>query len=189
MKTETLDRIINLLSNVASDDATRYHLNCIESTPLTNNKVLLKACDGHILSQCEVEDGALFSAGVVYIHREHLAFLKLVKKSHRFTLPCVITKNSIEIEGKEIVTQDTTNYPKTDALWPKGEDVFEVCIDAELLLNLVNGLKEDRRQKGAHLVFKNGTSGIQVYVGESKGLLMPMRITPRIKQKTEKVGA
>lgn len=187
LKIDTLDRIIRMLANAVSDDTTRISFQYVECKPLTENKVLLTATDGHILSQCEIEDEALFKAGLGYINREMLSFLKMVKKTNKYSIPVETDQNSLKIGGKQVFDQRKDfKFPNVNSIKPRWNGTFEVGLNPELLLALFESLKEDKRQKCAHLIFNSENDPIRVFIGESEGLLMPMRVSKRLKKLEDK---
>lgn len=175
MKHETLDRIIKMIENVVSRDQTRLALQHVEI-----KKNILQATDGHLLAQCFVED----NLGDTYIHIDQLDFLKSIKKQNKNNdeiKNVIIKNNSISIDGKKI-TNEMTSFPNIKNYIPSSEPVFEVGLNAEYLLSLVNALRSSKLPT-CHLVFSSSDAAMTVYVdNKNVGVLMPVRIDKKIKE-------
>jgi len=189
VKTETIKKIIKCLENTASKDPNRYSLGCVQITP----KMLIST-DGHIFSQVLHQDDALSLITEAYVNRDMLPFLKAVVKlaGKLLDINAVAAGELITIDGKEITSKEKVNYPNWKQLLPTFTDTAVIGIDANLLFNLVDTLKESKKHT-CKLTFKliyeknkNGTilkasldttSPIQVTTAnDNLGVIMPVRV-------------
>jgi DNA polymerase III sliding clamp (beta) subunit (PCNA family) len=189
MNLETLNKIIKQLENTVSQDATRYHLGCVEIT-----KDLIQSTDGHIMVRNKIQDEALKNIDKAYIHRDMLPYLKSVAKLHK-RMSIVLSEcgvHTITIDGKLVTEKDKIKYPNLDQFVPKHIETASIGIDANLLYKLVETLKVQKRQH-CKLTFKVTTnkssdgrilnfvldncSPFQVTTGtDDLGIIMPVRI-------------
>lgn len=190
----TLTKIIDAFG-VASDESHRPNLSCVKLEPYGADSVKLTACDGHILSELTLVDEDLNTAmaaaskfrGIAddsswLIPLEALPVLKLMKKNT--ILPCVENAGKVEIGFPGlIVTLKTAQelqfdkYPNTDQIWPKGDAIAEIALNAELLALVAKALNTNGgRSMGVKLLIRDKLSPIVVECGANgRGLVMPMR--------------
>ena len=178
MQPETLDRIIKMLTNAASEDVTRPQL-CHIQIKSRDKGADLFACDGHMLATCFVVDDALSKVKEAYKHREHLPYLKIVKKQNKHYLNAEIGEGKISLDGKLVTTPlNEIKYPDVkNYMTDYQEPVFQTSFNAKLLLDLATSLS-DKKEPIVKLQFKrkdDHTLPIQVMVSGNKGVLMPCR--------------
>lgn len=184
MNAGTLTAIIQAF-NSASDDMTRYHI-CHVLLFAEKGRVQVVATDGHILSRVSVDDSDVaiaLKSDRFLVSPEALPALKMLAKEFKHGIPMKFEDGALVVFSEttqvQIKTEKTLGieYPDYLAVWPKvAEDAFSVDLNPELLMSLFKALKEDKRQVGVTLVFRDKLSPILVEVGGNSGVLMPMRL-------------
>lgn len=181
MKIETLKSIIDALTYSVSKDQTRYNLTHCRISPSH-----IEATDGHIMSKVKHYDDYLKDLQFAFINFDMLPQLKLIYKQFKKfgNIPSTITDKSITLNNI-LVTTNNINYPNIDQLWPKQEKTFDIGIDAQLLLNLVNALGDKTTcrikiklniDENGYQTLDNKSAFIVENFKQQQGLIMPVRV-------------
>lgn len=172
--------IANLV-NAASEDATRYQLQCVRFDPKTGKGT---ATNGYILAETSIECSEEFAASdlkdPILIDRDAC---KAILKNKGFCT-VVLSKEKITIKNGHIheYLNVDAQFPDTDAIKPKWEPSFEIALDAKLLLALAESIRDlDRPNNKRSIGIKikgNGDkfSPLIVERGNASGVIMPMRM-------------
>jgi hypothetical protein len=187
MKTHTLQAIVQSF-NAASNDATRYHLNCVKLTA-KDSRVFIAACDGHILSDFSVEDedtAKLIGNRTYAVAPDSLPGLKILLKAYRLIdAHCESGPSDRLVIGKpefgctiEVKTakESGIDFPDFDSVKPKNYLVepTQISFNPDLLMDLVKAIREDKRFS-VTLIVKDKLSPILLKCGDREGVLMPIR--------------
>lgn len=176
MKTKTLEKIIRMLEFSASKDETRPVLGCVL---IEKNKLV--TTDGHILSQCALDDDAFPSECKILVHRDELPFLKLALKENKKRLDLFeykVEQNTLSISKRDVSYQTEFKFPNCEQITPKyTENDLVIGFNPALLLSLCQSMSDTKKERlVCKITIKNKDNAIRVVVGESEGLIMPVRI-------------
>lgn len=195
MKLNTLRTIVKLF-NVASKDETRVYLCGVQIRKnLDDNRLLVEACDGHILSRFLVDDEELVDLLAKQNGPDNLIIDRSVENELKafikhFSKEGGDAEFKTELRERELVVSGggrTANlplvvreYPKTDSVIPKirndegnlKDDFIQIGLNPELLARIAKTIVEiGKSHKGIKLTInKNGTlSPIVVELIEDNG--------------------
>jgi DNA polymerase III sliding clamp (beta) subunit (PCNA family) len=169
------------LKNCASKDETRYHLTGVSFNLKTR---IGQATDGHLLAEsnplpecdCTAQVGDPES---VIIAPEALAALAKVKPGmHHMTTVTITRKETcVNQPGFSQCWQNIDgSFPNCAQVYPKGEVVVTIGLDADLLVRVADAIKELKGKGGVKISITDKNSPILVETAFGRGLVMPMRL-------------
>ena len=184
MKKKTLERILTIIKNIASDDEARLHLNGAQISYLRENFVLVEATDGHRAVMIPIEDAGLSRFAKIHGKLCLFPFNVMTSKDVLKRLPDDLT---LAEQGSGLAIRSTHDisigflerserFPNLSATDPKGEVAYEVAFNPKYLLEILKSMQEDKRQVGLKLRFRDPLGPIECVLGDGRALLMPMRL-------------
>lgn len=113
---ETANALVRLANNIASKDATRYNLQCVELKKLDDEYLELSATDGHIAVWVKIKDEALASTLLktpYYFHKENANILKALIKNAIHHVDFIDFKTDVKFPNMNLFRITVTNWTET----------------------------------------------------------------------------